>query len=68
MNSSNVLTNNWTTRQPEMHQGSVDVPLSRSLTSVRTQRAFHSVDCIRLYLQHWKLKQKNLNIYISLLK
>lgn len=27
--SSNVLTDNWTARQPAMQQGSVDVPLSR---------------------------------------
>lgn len=29
MSNSNVLTDNWTTRQPAMQRGSVDVPSSR---------------------------------------
>ena len=69
MNSSNVLTDNWTTSSLKCIRAAWTCPWAGgSLTSMSSQRAFHSVDCIRPCLWHWKLKQKNLNIYISLLK
>ena len=59
MNSSNVLTDNWTTSSLKCIRAEWTCPWAGgSLTSMSSQRAFHSVDCIRPCLWHWKLQQK----------